>query len=274
MPQEILFFAPIWGNTSSFDTFISNALEVGFDGVEMALLGTDSEIECQLELLESKNLKLIAQQWLTAFDADFETHKKTMIKVLTEACRYKPLKINTQTGKDFYDFEQNVELIETAEDIAAKSGVEIVHEIHRSRFNAHPKLLLPYLAKFPTLKLTADFSHWCCVCESLLEDQSEMINSIIPFIRHTHARVGYSQGPQVNDFLAKENELALLQHLSWWDKIVDNLISETSGPVTFTPEFGPAPYMPCLPHTLMPVVCQWQQNVEMMRLLKARYQLN
>jgi len=40
---------------------------------------------------------------------------------------------------------------------------------------------------------------------------------------------------------------------------------------TITPEFGPAPYMPALPYTKMPVASQWDINVYMMNLLKERY---
>lgn len=272
--SQILFFAPIWGNTLNENEFFLKVKAHGFDGVEMALLGTDSEIDNSLQKLADHDLKLIGQQWQTAMHADFESHKTEMINVLERTCRYKPLKINTQTGKDFFSFEQNTQLIDIAESLAAKYGVQLVHEIHRSRFNAHPVLLKPYLAKFPNIKLTADFSHWCCVCESLLEDQQAMMDDVIPFVRHIHARVGNSQSPQVNDFLAKEHETALNQHLKWWDAIVSLLNKETISPITFTPEFGPAPYMPAVPHTNMPLSDQWQQNVEMMQLLRQRYKDN
>lgn len=270
--NEILFFVPIWGNTLSEDDFIARAKASGYDGIETALLGTEKENDVFLQKISDAGLGLIAQQWQTAMHSDYESHKKEMITVLETACRAKPLKINTQTGKDYYSFEQNSELIAIAEDMSAKHGVQIVHEIHRSRFNAHPLLLQPYLKAFPEIQLTADLSHWCCVCESLLEDQQEMLESVMPKMRHVHARVGFSQGPQVNDFLAPEHENALLRHLSWWDSIVKIHQEQGYGTVTFTPEFGPAPYMPALPYTNLPIADQWQQNQAMMMLLKARYQ--
>ena len=41
--------------------------------------------------------------------------------------------------------------------------------------------------------------------------------------------------------------------------------------LTFTPEFGPAPYLQTLPYTQQPVADAWEQNVAMLRLLRARY---
>ena len=36
-----------------------------------------------------------------------------------------------------------------------------------------PRATVKSLKQFPELKITADFSHFTCVCESLLHDQEE-----------------------------------------------------------------------------------------------------
>ena len=41
--------------------------------------------------------------------------------------------------------------------------------------------------------------------------------------------------------------------------------------LTVTPEFGPAPYMPLKPYSQKPISKQWDINVFMMELFKARY---
>ena len=64
--------------------------------------------------------------------------------------------------------------------MAQRLGIRVLHETHRGRFAFHTASLLPYLHRFPQLRLTADFSHWCTVSESLLSDQQGLLNQIIP----------------------------------------------------------------------------------------------
>jgi hypothetical protein len=166
-----------------------------------------------LARIADAGLALIAQQWETVMHPKFELHRAALDTYLNNACAAKPLFVNSHTGRDIYSPAQNRELIALARRISQAHGVPIFHEIHRSRFSAHPMLLLPYLQEMPELELTADLSHWCCVCETLLEDQPENLEATFPHVRHIHARVGHAQGPQVSDFRAPEWATALEQHL-------------------------------------------------------------
>ncbi|KAF0696929.1 Aste57867_12348 [Aphanomyces stellatus] len=267
--QPISIFAPHWGsNHLSRDHFIAQVKEAGcFDGIEMSLPLDARERDAWTRDISDAGLQLIAQQWETALVRDFDEHKAGLETYLRNAAAAAPIFINTHTGKDYYSFEQNSELLELAHRITNETGVRIVHEIHRSRFSGHPMLLLPYLDKFPSLELNADLSHWCVACESLLEDQHEMLTqSIFPRVRHIHARVGHPQGPQVNDFRAPEHHEAVAHHISWWDAIVAH--GELA---TITPEFGPSPYTQTLPYTNQVVSDAWELNVAMANALKARY---
>ena len=272
MNQQLFIFAPHWGSAHlSREAFIDRVKEAGFDGIEMSLPLDVEEREAWCRAIEDAGLLLIAQQWETVFHADFETHKQALAEYLLNACAAQPLLINTHTGKDFYSFAQNSELLDLSDRISLETGVPIVHEIHRSRFSGHPMLLLPYLQQRPALALNADLSHWCCACESLLEDQSQMLSQVFPHVQHIHARVGHSQGPQVNDFRAPEHTEALAQHLAWWDRIVALRRAAGAKQITMTPEFGPTPYTPTLPYTNQVVSDAWELNVAMMHLLRARY---
>ena len=104
-----------------------------------------------------------------------------------------------------------------------------------------------------------------------MDDQAETLQKVFPHVRHIHARVGHSQGPQVNDFRAPEHAAALQQHLSWWDAIVALRRAEDAEQITITPEFGPSPYTQTLPYTNQVVSDAWELNVAMMQLLRARY---
>jgi len=272
MKSELLIFAPHWGSAHlSRESFIGKVLEAGFDGIEMSLPMDAAERDAWTSAIDYAGLKLIAQQWETVFHSDFAAHKQALGDLLRNACAAKPLFVNTHTGKDFYTQAQNNELLNLADEIAAETGIAIVHEIHRSRFSGHPMLLLPYLEQRPQLQLNADLSHWCCACESLLEDQAQILEKVFPHVRHIHARVGHSQGPQVNDFRAPEHAAALQQHLSWWDAIISQQRASGKQQITLTPEFGPSPYTQSLPYTNQVVSDAWELNVAMLELLRERY---
>lgn len=270
--MDIKIFAPHWGsNDLAPDVFIAKVKQAGFDGIEMSLPLDAAARDAWTRTIADAGLGLIAQQWETVFHADFDAHQQALAELLHNACAARPLLVNSHTGKDWYSREQNMALLALADTIARQHGVPIVHEIHRSRFSGHPALLLPYLRDLPELPLTADLSHWCCACESLLADQPHTLEATLPHVRHIHARIGHPQGPQVADFRAPEAQEALAAHLQWWDRIVALRRAAGAAVLTMTPEFGPAPYTPTLPYTQQVVSNAWNLNVAMLGLLRARY---
>ncbi|QBE64667.1 sugar phosphate isomerase/epimerase family protein [Pseudoduganella lutea] len=269
---KIRILAPQWGNNElAAPVFIERVVEAGFDGIEMSLPDDGAEREDWLRRIGDAGLDLVVSQWQTVFHTEFHAHRTALQSLLTQACSVRPLLVNSHTGKDFYTPEQNEELIALADAIAREYRVPIVHEIHRSRFSGHPVLLRPYLERLPGLRLTADLSHWCAACESLLEDQPAMLDAVLPRVRHIHARVGHAQGPQVPDFRAPEYAVELAAHLAWWDRVVALRRADGAPVLTITPEFGPAPYTFRLPYTRQLVADAWELNVAMAALLRERY---
>jgi sugar phosphate isomerase/epimerase len=270
--MQILFFAPHWGsNALAPDVFIERVQSAGFDGIEMSLPLDEAGRAAWTGRIAAAGLQLIAQQWETVFHPQFDAHRAALATYLENACTARPLFVNSHTGRDFYSMEQNRDLIALADAIGARHGVPVLHEIHRSRFSGHPMLLAPYLHALPDLALTADLSHWCCACESLLEDQPHTLAMVLPRVRHIHARVGHAQGPQVSDFRAPEWADALAAHLGWWDRIVALRRAAGAARMTITPEFGPPPYTQALPYSGELVSDAWELNVAMLQLLRARY---
>jgi sugar phosphate isomerase/epimerase len=270
--MQIQIFAAHWGHHElEPQVFIDRAKAAGFDGIEMSLPLDGARRDDWTRRIADAGLALIVGQWETVFHKDFEPHKAALAELLHNACAAKPLHINSQTGKDFFTPQQNRELLDLADDISRQHGVPVYHEIHRSRFSGHPMLLLPYLQQMPDLRLTADLSHWCCVCETLLEDQPETLAKTLPHVRHIHARVGHAQGPQVADFRAPESQAALQAHLSWWDEVIRLRREAGAERMTLTPEFGPVPYTQTLPYTQKEVSNAWELNVAMLALLRQRY---
>lgn len=268
--MKIQFFCPYWGSeTLDFKTFLDKVRKAGYDGVEMSLPIEAKRKDEILGLLEQSGLQLVAQHWET-LTSDFELHKVEFRQRLVNLAKANPLFINTQTGKDFFSFQQNAELIEIANKIAQTYGVKIIHETHRGKFSFAPHITFGYLTSFPGLRLGLDLSHWCNVAESWLDDQSDAVNMAISRADHIHARVGFPEGPQIPDPRAPEWQEALEKHLNWWKKVIDQRCYEGWSQFTITPEFGPYPYMTILPHSRQPLANQWEVNVFMMDYLKSK----
>jgi hypothetical protein len=233
-------------------------------------VGDRAETDVILASLQKHGLALIAQHWETSTPrwAEYATEYKRRLEWLT-ACR--PLFVNSQTGKDWFTFEENQALIRVAHDEAARSGVRVLHETHRGKFAFAAAVARRFLAEDPKLRITADFSHWCTVSESLLGDQPEALDVAISRADHLHARVGHAEGPQASDPAAPEWAEALSCHLTWWDRIADRHRKAGADALTVTPEAGPVPYMPGLPYTKQPVADQWTVNIDMMEMLRRRW---
>lgn len=267
--MPIKFYAPEWGSTLPFALFCQHVHAAGYDGVEMALPLDTEKCRTVIDTLQTYGLELIGQYW-QSFEHDFGEHSRNYEKYLRNLVAAQPVFINSQTGKDFFTFDQNKQLFNLAARISAETGVRIIHETHRGKalFAAH--IAQDYLTQLPDVRICLDISHWCTVHESLLDDQTEAVTLAISRTDHIHSRVGHPEGPQVNDPRAPEWESTLNAHLAWWDRVVETHRAN-GNPLTVTTEFGPPAYMPVMPYTQLPIGNQWEINLFMMNLLKKRY---
>lgn len=266
--MKIIFSCPRWGSEDlSWDSFCQKVKAAGYDGVEAGVSFVQDEKEVMMEALQLHGLILIGQYW-QSFEKDFIAHKISYEKHLYHIAGANPLKIDAQTGKDYFSFEQNKELFDVAFSFSAQTGIPVAHETHRNKalFAAH--VTKSFLQQIPSLRITADFSHWCNVSESFLEDQQEALDIAIQHAIHIHARVGHTQGAQVTDPRLPEWQPALQTHLQWWKKIIDHHKKAGTELFTITSEFGPAPYMLLAPRTQEPLADQWEINKWMMLVLK------
>jgi sugar phosphate isomerase/epimerase len=273
--MKIKFLCTYWGSENlSAKAFLYKAIEEGYEGVEINFPEDNSFIEVFLNELKiiretiNPDFIFIAQQVLpnkVESVEDYCHRIKTRLEFLT---KLKPNAINSHTGKDFFEFSENCKIIELTEQISKETGIPIWHEIHRGRFSFHLKTLLKYLEIYPKLKLIADFSHFCVVSESNLDDQKELLEQLFPNIKHIHARIGFEQSPQVNNPFAPEWEVYLNQYRNWWQKILEIQKQKNDEFTTITPEFGPYPYMPQEPYTLKPLSNQWEVNLQMKSYLQ------
>lgn len=273
--MELKFLYPFWGSENLSPTdFFDLVVENNFDGIEINI-PKNSEFEKDfyksLNDIRRKNSDFLCglQQvfGIRKESADDYLHK--VLKRLSDMEKYQPNFINSHTGKDYFSFDENCKIIEAIEEFSVKTGIPIYHEIHRGRFTFHSQTTLNYLKRFPDLKFVGDFSHWCVVSESLLQDQEEAIKQIIPQITHLHVRVATEQASQITNPFAPEWSNHLERFTEIWKSIVD-YHKDSGQQSTITPEFGPFPYMPQQPFTCEPLADQQTLNIDMRNYLKTK----
>lgn len=270
--KDILYFCPRWGSENlSWPDLFAKAKDAGYDGIEWAISrGVQiSEMEEVWDLAAEHHMGILPQHYDTKESA-FGLHAHYFMEWFERILPFRPFKINSQTGKEFFSMPQNTQLIDFCCQFENKHGIPISHETHRGKFSFAAHITYTYLRRIRDLRLTLDISHWFNVAESLLFDQPKAVDLAIQRTDHIHARIGHAEGPQVPDPRMDDWQGALQVHLSCWDQVVD-LKKQQQQQLTITTEFGPFPYMVNVPATDKPIADQWEVNLFMLNLLKERY---
>ena len=267
--EEVLFFQTNWGFSGKTMDFIKKAKDSGYDGIEVWASNIPIQQKTISQALKMFDMKVI---FLCGSNSNlpYEKSLEEYIGYLKNTLEQKPIAINSHTGSDFYTFEQNMSFISEANKLSKSYNIPIYHETHRGRFSYSIPETIKFIEK-NEIDLTLDVSHWMVVHESLLNKQSELLNMVIENTSHIHARVGFEEGPQVNDPKAPEWEKTVERHLNIWESVILKIWDEKKV-VTITTEFGPPNYMPTEPITLKPMSNQWEANVFIMNSLKERIQ--
>jgi sugar phosphate isomerase/epimerase len=269
--MEIKILCPLWGHEHlDLTDFCQKIREAGYDGID-TWIPENPVLKRQLfDALEKYELLLISHQHQAKGD-DFPAFKNSFLHYLELSAEGNPLLINSHTGKDYFSFEQNLELIDLASAFSAEKGIVVAHETHRGRIGYGPSTLMDFFRARPDFFITADLSHWVCVTESFLENFGAPLDAAIARTQHIHARIGFEEGPQVPDPRAPEWKYAVDHFLVWWDRMAEVRWKAKAPLLTFTTEFGPPPYLPTIPFTNQPVADQFTINCFMKDLLRDRY---
>ncbi len=272
--MKILFCCPQWGY-EHLDTeeFFIKVKEAGFDGVDTWLPENPVQRKRFVRLLQEYGLLMVAHQYQAKGNTitDFCRSLEYYLNICMES---QPMLINSHSGHDHFTLAEQLSVVDTAAAFAESHGIRIAHETHRGRINFSPGNFRELAQLRPQMKITADLSHWVCVTESYLENfNSELVAAIKKTI-HIHARVGFSQGPQIPDprsvFWKKEVDF----FLKLWVDIINFQHSIGATAFTITPEFGPPPYMWSNLIDQSPVADQWAINIFMKDLIKERFCIN
>lgn len=264
--MELNLFKPLWGHPGTPGEAVEQALAAGFNGIEGPVPEEAGERAAFKDLLQSHNLKLIAEVttgggYVPRPTATPECHLADLRRGIELSQALSPVFINTQTGLDAWDLSLQIRFFEQVLCLEDEYGITISVETHRSRSTFHPWITRDILRAVPRLKITCDFSHWCCVTERLvMDDDPELLQTMADRCHHLHARVGYDQGPQVPDPRAPEYGLAVARHRAWWEVIWETQRSAGRALSTMTPEFGTDGYLHLEPFTQKPVADLWELN--------------
>ncbi|OCT10760.1 xylose isomerase [Paenibacillus pectinilyticus] len=257
--MELRLYKSLWGmEKGTLRENFGKIAASGYTGVEAGVPSKEQRSEFA-ELLEEHGLTYIA---LIGTSGD---HDRTFAEGVADAAALRPQLIISHSARDSMDEDTQLRFFERALEVERQHGIPIGHETHRHRAMFTPWTTSRLLNALPDLKITADFSHWCCVCETLLEDQADHLRIAVERTIHIHARVGYAQGPQVPHPGAPEYAAELAAHESWWRQIRQARAEKGFTITTITPELGPPGYMHTLPYSNQPVtdlwsVCEWMKE--------------
>src|SRR5215207_2013363 len=250
------------------EVFLQRVKASGFEATEI-YLGSLHESPADIARLHTAyGLRLIGQ--ILTQGQTYRDHIQSLESQFEFAAQCQVVFINSHCGRDIFSFDENVEIFQRAMQLSQGSGIPFLIETHRGRPTYSVIETRRHLEAIPELRLTADFSHWMVVHESDLGDQRTNVELAISRADYIHARVGYSEGPQISDPRAPEWGHAVATHLQLWQEIIDQHKGKNKESLYITPEFGPPAYMHTVPFTNQPVGDVWEQNVYMRDLLAGR----
>ncbi|ULQ55339.1 sugar phosphate isomerase/epimerase [Flavihumibacter rivuli] len=258
--MKCFYLCPYWGSENlSLEAFLEKVKASGFDGIETWLPVSRQEQQRLKTLLQQYELLIVCHQyqaagntlpqWLDSFQYQLEC-----------CAEMEPLLINSHTGKDYLMLQEQLQFIDRAAVFSEANDITVAHETHRGNLCYSPYNYADLLRARNGFPITADFSHWTCVTESMLKMQHPILETAIRNAVHIHARVGHEEGPQVPDPRVPTWRPYLERFVEWWTMIYDHRRRSGSPFLTITTEFGPPPYMWTSIVDGQPLASQWELN--------------
>ena len=275
--MKLTLFKSLWGHPGSWITAIEGCRDLGWDGLEGPAPSTKAQRTDFRSRLEDASLEYIAEictagSYVPDRLATLEQHLDSLRVQAEAALDCRPLFLTVIAGCDAWSVAMSVDFFGPAIALAKQLAMPASFETHRSRSFFNPWITRDILRQLPELRLTCDYSHWCVVCERLIDTEPEVLALCAERAQHIHGRVGHPQGPQVPHPAAPEYGEALAAHERWWSQIWRSQSDRGMARSTFTPEFGPDGYLHCLPFTNAPVADLIEVNSWMADRTRHRFQ--
>jgi len=268
------------GDVAKWDGLFASIAAKGYAGIEGIRPFWQLNPDLLVELLNKHGLALVCQLHTCAVvegsefkyqtSSKLEDHKQSFTELVEETSQILTRVkaggfLNSHSGSDRFRLDEAVDYLLHALEVEKRAGIKVTHETHRQRiffnpFQTEDLLRHPALQGKP-LKLNADLSHWCVVCERVFDPENEprddwwpdFLNLLSQHVEFCHCRCGWAEAPQISDPSAPEHRRDLDLHLGWWRHIWRAQHARGGAECWVEPEYGPPPYMPCLPHSGKPV---------------------
>ena len=222
--MNLQLYKTLWGHTGSLADAVSACLKLGWAGIEgPAPAGLADRREFRT-MLNDTGLEYIAEictagSYVPRRLASPAEHIESLRRAAAAAMECEPHLLTVIGGCDAWTMDESVAFFHAAMELAARMGATIRFETHRGRSLFNPWITRDILLRLPEMEITCDLSHWCVVCERLVDTGPDVLTLCAVRARHVHARVGYAQGPQVPHPAAPEYAEALAAHEQWWRQI-------------------------------------------------------
>lgn len=274
--MEMECYKTLWGHPDTFLQACEQAQSAGFSGVEGPAPTSEKEQDSWRQQLNDCGLGYIAEictagSYVPDRNATVKEHLSSLAQKLEHAMPLSPRLINCLGGCDAWEEEQSLDFFSKAMRLAQAYDVSISFETHRGRSLFNPWVTARICEELKEIRLTADFSHWCVVCERLMDAEQGVLDQLISHVLHIHARIGYEQGPQVPDPRLARYKSALESHQHWWRRIWDSQRRQGFFRTTLTPEFGPDGYQQQYAVTGAPVGDLWEINCWMAQTQREQF---
>lgn len=266
--MQLALYKTLWGFDGDYPSALLQMHEAGMQGLEGPAPAKRAEQQALKKLLNDYQADFIAEittagSYVPARQATLTEHLESFEQKLQDSLSLDPAFITCLGGCDAWPESQSVDFFAAAMELADAADVVVSFETHRGRSLFNPWVTERILEQLPAIKLTCDFSHWCVVCERLIDSELDIIKKVAARAHHIHARVGYDQGPQVPHPAAPEYQTALAAHQAWWSLIWESQQQRGYTTSTMTPEFGPDGYLHEAPFSRQPVADLWLINTWM-----------
>jgi sugar phosphate isomerase/epimerase len=274
--MQLKLYKTLWGFDGDHVDAVEAAVDAGFDGIEGPPPGDAGQRRRFKRALATHGLDYIAEictagSYVPDRRATVAEHLASLKQRLAWSRELNPRFVTSLAGCDAWAEQQSIDFFGSAMALAAAFELPISFETHRSRSLFNPWTTRRIATALPAMQLTVDFSHWCVVCERLMDTELDVIETLAPQVRHIHARVGYEQGPQVPHPAAPEYAEALHAHQRWWGIVWQAMKKRGFDVVTMTPEFGPDGYLHHMPFSQVPVADLDDLNLWMAETERAHF---
>lgn len=263
--MKLQLFKTLWGHRGSYQDAVDEAKKAGFHGIEGPAPESQEDMKQLQAFLDEKGMRFIAEittagTYVPDRQASLNNHIQSFQQKLEQSLDLNPAFVTCLGGCDAWPEEKSLDFFGQAMALADEYKTIVSFETHRGRSFFNPWTTQRIVQQLPNIKLTCDFSHWCVVCERLMDTEREVLEFIAPNAHHIHARVGYDQGPQVPHPGAPEYEYELRAHQDWWELIWKHQLERGYSITSMTPEFGPDGYLHETPFSRTPVGDLWEIN--------------